>query len=122
MINKNVHQPRISRYIQPQGPRVLVRVIKEENIHPSGLYLPEGAKEKMHEAFYGEVIEVARAHEQDPTEKTSLGTNVSGIPCGARVLFPKAEGIRIPWDESLRILDVKHILATVEEVPLDEAH
>ena len=41
---------------------------------------------------------------------------------GAMVLFPKEAGIRVPWDDDLRLLDVKKILATVEEVPLDETH
>lgn len=102
--------------------RVLVRVIKEEDIHESGLYLPAGSKEKLQEALYAEVVEVARAIPEDQAQDASLGANVSGIPCGARVLFPKDEGIRIPWDDTLRLLDVKHILATVEEVCLDETH
>ena len=113
--------PAISRYIQPLGMRVLVRVIKEEDIHQSGLYLPAGSKEKMQEALYGEVLEVARTRPEDQ-ESTSLGENVSGIPCGVKVLFPKHEGLRIPWDESLRLLEVKNVLAIVEEVSRDEAH
>ena len=114
--------PRVTRYIQPLGMRVLVRVIKQDEIHETGLYLPDGAREKMTEAIFGEVIEVARTRPEDKGEEASLGTNVSGIPCGARVLFAKEEGIRVPWDDSLRLLEVKHVLATVEEVGIDQTH
>jgi co-chaperonin GroES (HSP10) len=105
------------RDIRPLGPRVLVRVIKQEDRHESGLYLPAGAREVHLEAFYGEVVEVARATTAE--EEKSFGANVSGVPCGSRVLFRKDAGVRVPWDESLRILDVKDVLATVEEVEPD---
>ena len=101
------------------GPRVLVRVLKEEDRHVSGLFLPSGAKENLAEALYGEVIEVARAQHGDEKD---LGTNVSGVPCGARILFPKQEGVRVPWDDELRILMVSKVLAMVDEVPLEETH
>ncbi len=116
------HTPAISRYIQPLGMRVLVRVIKEDDIHQSGLYLPAGSKEKMQEALYGEVLEVARTRPEDQEEKASLGENVSGIPNGVKILFPKHEGLKIPWDDSLRLLEVKNVLAIVEEVSRDAAH
>jgi co-chaperonin GroES (HSP10) len=61
------------RHIMPLGPRVLVRVIKEEDVAESGLYLPAGAKERMHEASYGEVIEVAT-----PPGRRCRGTRTSG--------------------------------------------
>ena len=52
---------RTSRSVHPLGPRVLVELIPDDNLHESGLYLPEGAKEKNSQAHYGTVIEVARA-------------------------------------------------------------
>jgi co-chaperonin GroES (HSP10) len=107
---------RVVRHIQPLGPRVLVKVIHEEDVAESGLYLPQGAKEKMQEALYGEVLEVARAEAKDPKEE-GLGTNVSGVPHGAKVLFAKAAGTRVPWDDDLRILETKEVLAMVEEIP-----
>jgi co-chaperonin GroES (HSP10) len=110
---------RLVRHIQPMGPRVLVKVIRGSDRHESGLYLPPGARENQAEALYGEVVEVARATGE---EVKDLGANVSGVPCGARVLFPKERGVRVPWDEDLRLLDVKDVLATVEEVPLAETH
>lgn len=108
----NPHRP--VRYIKPLGPRVLVRVLKLESRSESGLYLPEGAKEEYDDALYGEVVEVARAGTAEGGE--IVGENVSGVPMGARVLFPKKAGIRVPWDDELRLLEVKAVLATVEEV------
>lgn len=117
---------RIVRHIQPVGPRVLVRVQKSADLHESGLFLPPGARDGLAEALYAEVIEVARARpdddDDDEENKEGLGHNVSGVPCGAFVLFPKTAGIKVPWDDDLRILLVKEVLATVEEVPMDETH
>lgn len=110
---------KVVRHIQPLGMRVLVRVLREDDQAESGLYLPQGAKEKMQEALYAEVLDVARAEVTDARED-GLGINVSGIPNGARVLFAKSAGIRVPWDEELRLLDTKEILATVEEIPQEE--
>ena len=105
------------RVILPLGMRVLVRVLKDEDRTSAGLYLPAGAKEQHDEALYGEVIEVAR----DKPTSTEPGENISGIPNGSRILFRKEAGVRVPWDEALRLLDVKDILATVEEHGEEEA-
>ncbi|MDF1564429.1 MAG: co-chaperone GroES family protein [Deltaproteobacteria bacterium] len=106
------------RLILPLGMRVLVKILHDEERTETGLYLPEGAKAKHEEAFYAEVIEVARdrATGDEPSE------NVSGIPHGAKVLFPKTKGVPVPWDDSLRLVDVKDVLATVEEHSEEEAH
>ncbi|TMQ09659.1 MAG: co-chaperone GroES [Deltaproteobacteria bacterium] len=106
------------RLILPLGMRVLVQVIRIEERTDAGLYLPAGAKEAQDEAFYGKVIEVAR----DRPTTSELTENVSGVPHGAHVLFRKEAGVRVPWDDRLRLIDVKDILATVEEVNADEAH
>ena len=111
-------RPTRHRLILPLGMRVLVKVIRDEDRTDAGLYLPEGAKEEHTEALYGEVIEVAR----DTPNTESPGENVSGVPNGSRVLFRKEAGVRVPWDERLRLLDVKDILATIEEHLADEAH
>ncbi len=102
------------RHIKPLGPRVLVRIIKPEDRSGGGLYLPQGVKEEHDEALYGEIVEVARA--EADADEPSLGHNVSGVPLGARVLFPKSEGLRVPWDEDLRLLEVKAVYAVVDEV------
>jgi chaperonin GroES len=106
------------RLILPLGMRVLVRLIRDEDRTDAGLYLPAGAKEAQDEAAYGEVIEVAR----DRPTSEEIAENVSGVPHGARVLFRKDAGVRVPWDEKLRLLDVKDVLATVEELTDEDAH
>ncbi len=105
---------RMIRHINPLGPRVLVRILHQEDVSEGGLLLPSGAKEKLQDSLYGEVVEVARAAPEDV--ETSLGTNVAGVPDGANVLFAKEAGIAVPWDPDLRLLDSKEILATVDEI------
>lgn len=99
------------RRLNPLGFRVVVQLIKDANQTDAGLYLPEGAKESMDEAVLGEVVEVASAID----EETSEEANVSGVPLGAKVLIPRKAGTRIPWDENLRIVETKEILAIVFE-------
>jgi co-chaperonin GroES (HSP10) len=98
--------------------RVLVQMIPLDERTDAGLYLPAGAKEAQDEAFYGKVIEVAR----DRPTTSEVTENVSGVPYGAHVLFRKEAGVRVPWDDRLRLIDVKDVLATVEEVNADDAH
>jgi co-chaperonin GroES (HSP10) len=98
--------------------RVLVQIMRDEDRTDTGLYLPAGAKEANDDALYGKVIEVAR--DRPTTDVAS--ENVSGVPHGAHVLFRKEAGVRVPWDDRLRVIDVKDVLATVEEVHADEAH
>lgn len=102
------------RRVHPLGLRVLVRIQKDLNVTDSGLYLPEGAKEAMQESIVAEVIEVASAVDSDTSEET----NVSGIPNGSTVLIPKSAGVRIPWDDELRIVETREILALVNEISL----
>ena len=118
-MNEPRHLP--IRMIQPLGMRVLVRLLPADARTPSGLYVPATAvKDESREAIYGEVIEVARA---EPTKEQELsGANVSGIPDHARVLFLPEAGIRVPWDDTLRLVDTKHVLAVVEEVAAEAAH
>ena len=116
----------IVRHIKPMGPRVLVRIRKLEDRSATGLFLPAGAKEEDDDAVYGEVVEVARAEarfvgvefsgDSDDKARATLGENVSGVPLGSFVLIPKKAGIRVPWDEQLRLIDVREVLATVDEI------
>ena len=123
--------PKVTRHVQPLGPRVLVRIVKDPDRLESGLFLPEGAKESTRQALLGEVVEVARTmakvaydldddDDDDDDEGVSLGENVSGVPLGALVLFGKQRGLSVPWDETLRVVDVRHLLAIVDEIPEDE--
>ena len=102
------------RKVNPLGMRVLVKVRKDANQTEAGLYLPEGAKESRQESLIGEVLEVASAIDDDTREEA----NVSGVPLGALVLIPKDAGVRVPWDDDLRIVDTKEVLAIVNEVSL----
>jgi co-chaperonin GroES (HSP10) len=112
---------------------VLVRVIKDPDRLDSGLFLPEGAKENARQALLGEVVEVARTmpksgyeldydsrDDDDDDDDAGFGANVSGIPLGAKVLFGKTRGLAVPWDDSLRLVDVRYLLAIVDEIPEDE--
>ena len=119
MSDDSIRAPRKHhRLILPLGMRILVRLIRDEDRTDAGLYLPAGAKEAHAEASYGEVIEVAR----DRPTSDDVAENVSGVPHGAHVLFRKEAGVRVPWDEKLRLLDVKDVLATVEELTDEDAH
>jgi co-chaperonin GroES (HSP10) len=102
------------RRINPLGMRVVVKLKKDANVTEAGLYLPEGAKESMQESFLAEVVEVASAVDDDTKEEA----NVSGVPFGALVLIPKKAGVRVPWDDELRIVETKEILAVVYEVSI----
>lgn len=100
------------RKVNPLGMRVLVRIRKEDSVTETGLYLPEGAKENLQESFLAEVQEVASAIDEDTDEEA----NISGIPQGALVLIPNDAGVRVPWDDALRIVETVDILAIVEEL------
>lgn len=100
------------RLIQPLGPRVLVRLEEDGDRTSSGLYLPQGVQERHQIAHYAQVIEVAR----DALATEAVGENVSGIPLGVYVLFPKAAGLPVPWDDKLRLVNTAEIVAIVEEV------
>ena len=95
--------------IHPLGMRVVIRLRPETDQTDSGLFIPEGSKEKTAESLLGQVLEVARAADENDEEDH----NISGIPEGALVLISKAAGIKVPWDDQLRIVDTKDVLAIV---------
>lgn len=134
---ENEAPPKVSRHIQPVGPRVLVRIVKGPDRSESGLFLPQGVKEASVSALLGEVVEVARTlpkndalndddddHDDDidpdDDDAEAFGKNVSGIPLGSNVLFGKERGVAVPWDETLRLLEVRHVLAIVDIISQDE--
>ncbi|MCB9030715.1 MAG: co-chaperone GroES [Deltaproteobacteria bacterium] len=100
--------------MNPLGYRVVVKICKDNNLSEGGLYLPEGAKQGMSESLLAEVLEVASATDEDTDEEA----NVSGVPLGALVLIEKTVGVKIPWDDELRIVDTDDVLAIVSEVSL----
>jgi len=97
---------KIIKRVNPLGMRVVVQILPDIDRTESGLYLPEGAKGKLQESLLAEVIEVATT----PDDKT----NISGIPKGSFVLIPKEKGVKVDWDDSLRIIESSEILAIVE--------
>lgn len=101
------------RKISPLGFRVVVRIETNSDKTETGLYLPEGAKEKMSESILAQVTDVASAADEDDDL-----TNVSGIPLGARVLIKKDAGVKVPWDDTLRIIETQEVLAMVEEISI----
>lgn len=129
---------RVSRHVQPLGPRVLVRVLKSPDRSEAGLFLPQGVKDDNAMALLGEVVEVARTmpnadesdrgieyardddDDDDDDERHDFGINVSGVPLGANVLFEKERGVMVPWDETLRLIEVRYILAIVDIITEDE--
>lgn len=113
-ISMSYKEGRRIRKVNPLGYRVLVRLAKDDNMTDTGLYLPEGAKQNMQESLLAQVVDVASAVDDDTEEEA----NVSGIPLGANVLIPKGSGVRVPWDDDLRIVETKNILAIVEEVEI----
>lgn len=100
------------RHINPLGMRVVVRIRHDIDQTAAGLYLPEGAKDSLNESLLGEVVEVASALDEDTREEA----NVSGVPLGALVLIPRRAGVKVPWDDDLRIVETKEVLGIVYEV------
>lgn len=110
----DLNQKSTIKRINPLGYRVVVKICKDNNLSEGGLYLPEGAKQGMSESLLAEVLEVASATDEDTDEEA----NVSGVPLGALVLIEKTVGVKIPWDDDLRIVDTDDVLAIVSEVSL----
>jgi chaperonin GroES len=79
----------MSDQIQPLGGRVLVRVLPEESVTKSGLFLPDTAKEKPQR---GEVVAVGD------------DTDLIKVAVGDRVLYPKYTGTEIQLDGADHLL------------------
>ncbi len=94
--------------LRPLGNRVVVKPIEQEERTPSGLVLPETAKEKPQE---GEVLAVGPG-EWAEDGKTRIPVEVK---VGDRVIFAKYAGTEVKVDgEKLLILRESDILAIVE--------
>ena len=93
----------MSELVQPLGSRVLVRILSEESVTRSGLYVPDTAKEKPQR---GEVVAIG-----DDSE-------VIKVAVGDRVLFPKYTGTEIRVaDEDHLIIESTDLLAILRETP-----
>ena len=92
---------------RPLYDRVLVKRVESEEKSSGGLFIPESAKEKPHQA---EVIAVGTGRLTDKNETIELTVKV-----GDRVLFGKYAGDEIKLDgEDHIILRESDILAIVE--------
>lgn len=91
--------------LKPLGDRVLVRVEEFENSLPSGLVIPDTAKEKSQE---GRILAVGPGSYQD-------GKRVPlDVKEGDRVMFSKFGGTEVKvGGEELMILNERDILAVV---------
>ena len=94
--------------LRPLGDRVLVKRIEQETQLPSGLVLPETAKDKPQ---IGEVLAVGPGTRTDDGKYLPLEVKV-----GQKVAFPKYAGteLRLNGDEYL-LLRESDLLAVVEE-------
>ena len=94
----------MSTQVQPLGSRVLVRVLAEESVTKSGIFLPDTAKEKPQR---GEVVAIG-----DDAETIK-------VKVGDRVLYPKYTGTEIRLDnEDHLIIDSSDLLAVLHEEPV----
>ncbi len=93
--------------IRPLGDRVVVEPIEKEETTPSGLVLPETAKEKPQE---GTVVAAGPGRLNDDGTRLPLDVKV-----GDRVLYAKYAGTEFKLDDKkYLILGEKDILATLQ--------
>ena len=95
--------------IRPLGDRVVVEPIEQEEKTPSGIILPETAKEKPQE---GKVIAVGPGRRDDKGERVPMD-----VKEGDRVLFAKYAGteVKLEGDKKVLILKESDILAVIEK-------
>ena len=95
--------------LQPIGDRVVVRPLDEEDMKtPSGIYIPDTAKEKPQE---GEVVAVGPGELNEKGDRIEIDVNK-----GDKVIYSKYGGteIKIEGTEYL-ILSSRDILAKVDK-------
>jgi len=89
--------------IEPIGDRVLVKVLEEESQTPSGIILPETAKEKPQR---GIVVAVGEGE----------GEELPPVEVGDKVIFAKYSGTEIELEgEDHLILEISDILARIKD-------
>lgn len=97
----------MSMNLKPLGDRLVVEPKEREETTPSGLVLPETAKEKPQE---GEVIAVGPGRRDDEGKRIVMDVTV-----GDRVLYAKYGGTEVKIDgKKLLILKETDVLAIVE--------
>jgi chaperonin GroES len=94
--------------IKPLADRLVIKPLEEEEVTPSGIVLPETAKEKPQK---GEVLAVGPGARDDEGKYIPLDVSVKDT-----VLFAKYAGTEIKVDgEKVLILRESDILAIIEE-------
>jgi chaperonin GroES len=92
--------------LQPLGDRLIVRAVPEEETTPSGIVLPDTAKEKP---LKGEVLAVGRGRLDDDGQRIPLD-----VTAGDQVVYSKYGGTEIVVDgEDLLVLRESDVLAKV---------
>lgn len=98
----------MSLNLKPLADRLVVKPLEEEEVTPSGIVLPETAKEKPQK---GEVLAVGPGARNDEGERVAMDVSV-----GDKVLFAKYGGTEIKVDgDKLLILRESDILAIIED-------
>jgi len=98
----------MSLNLKPLGDRVVVKPLEEEEVTPSGIVLPETAKEKPQK---GEVLAVGPGARDDDGKRIEMDVSV-----GNKILFAKYGGTEIKIDtEKLLILRESDVLAILDE-------
>ncbi len=93
--------------IKPLADRLVVKPLEQEEVTPSGIVLPETAKEKPQK---GEVLAVGPGARNEDGEHVALEVSVKDT-----VLFAKYAGTEIKMDgEKVLILRESDILAILE--------
>lgn len=97
----------MSLKLKPLADRLVVKPLEEEEVTPSGIVLPETAKEKPQK---GEVIAVGPGARDDEGKRILMDVAV-----GNKVLFAKYSGTEIKLDgQKLLIMRESDILAILE--------
>lgn len=98
----------MSLKVKPLADRLLVKPLENEEITPSGIVLPETAKEKPQK---GEVLAAGPGSRNEKGERQAMDVKV-----GDHVLFAKYGGTEIKIDgEKHLILRESDVLAIIEE-------
>ena len=98
----------MSLKIKPLGDRLVVKPLEEEEVTPSGIVLPETAKEKPQK---GDVLAIGPGARDEDGKRVAMDVSV-----GDKVLFAKYGGTEIKVDgDKLLILRESDVLAIIED-------
>lgn len=98
----------MSLNLKPLGDRLVIKPLEDEEVTPSGIVLPETAKEKPQK---GEVLAVGPGARDDDGKRIEMDVSV-----GDKVLFAKYGGTEIKMDsDKLLILRESDVLAILDD-------